>query len=222
MFGIDDSGLSREDSALPELVLHEMAWPAWFALKEAAANEGIALAPASSYRSFQRQLGIWNAKARGERPVLNSHGEPLDGADLSPKELVFAILRWSALPGLSRHHWGTDLDVIDQNCIAPGYKVQLTVAETCADGPFVKLHRWLDGYLGDAACGFVRPYANDQGGVAPEPWHLSCSRVAAVFEQGLDQETARKVIEQSAADIALSDIILDHFEEIYRRYIHIW
>ena len=41
-------------------------------------------------------------------------------AQLSPAERIEAILRWSALPGASRHHWGTDLDLIDAHAIQPG------------------------------------------------------------------------------------------------------
>ena len=39
-------------------------------------------------------------------------------AHLSPLEQLQAILRFSALPGTSRHHWGTDLDVYDAAVIA--------------------------------------------------------------------------------------------------------
>jgi len=52
-----------------------------------------------------RQAEIWNAKAAGLRPVLDANEQPIDTGTLSERELVFAILRWSALPGASRHHW---------------------------------------------------------------------------------------------------------------------
>ena len=33
-----------------------------------------------------------------------------------------AILLWSALPGASRHHWGTDFDVFDRAAVPPDYR----------------------------------------------------------------------------------------------------
>ena len=38
-------------------------------------------------------------------------------------------MRWSAIPGSSRHHWGTDLDVYDAAAVTPDYQVQLTPQE---------------------------------------------------------------------------------------------
>ncbi|NIM47861.1 MAG: D-alanyl-D-alanine carboxypeptidase family protein, partial [Gemmatimonadales bacterium] len=83
-------------------------------------------------------------------------------------------LRWSALPGASRHHWGTDLDVYDLAARPEGYEVELIPEEVDAGGMFGPLHEWLDGRIAaDAAFGFFRPYERDRQGVAPERWHLS-------------------------------------------------
>ena len=41
-------------------------------------------------------------------------------APLAPDALIETILLWSALPGGSRHHWGTDVDVFDAAAVAPG------------------------------------------------------------------------------------------------------
>ena len=69
----------------------------------------------SSFRDFARQLQIWNGKFSGERPMFDAGGRPARRGALSPRERIDAILLWSALPGASRHHWGTDLDLIDRN-----------------------------------------------------------------------------------------------------------
>ena len=82
-------------------------------LKREARTAGFDLQILSGYRSFEQQLSIWNRKASGKLAVLDSDAVALDVEALSKRELVFAILRWSALPGASRHHWGTDLDVYD-------------------------------------------------------------------------------------------------------------
>jgi LAS superfamily LD-carboxypeptidase LdcB len=191
---------------------------AFLSLAAAAREAGIELAIASAHRNLQRQLSIWNAKACGQRPVLDQSGVALDVATLSERELVFAILRWSALPGTSRHHWGTDLDVYDAAATAIDYKVQLTPAETCEGGVFARLHAWLDERIAQgAACGFYRPYAVDLGGVAPEPWHLSYAPEALLFEQLVSPEPYYAWLAQQP--LALRHVVLAHFEEIYARFI---
>ena len=95
--------------------LHQSIVEDFLNLQLAAKGAGFKLEIASSFRSFERQLKIWNTKAKGERDLLSPLGEKLDSTKLSPMEVLFAILRWSAIPGFSRHHWGTDLDIYDQN-----------------------------------------------------------------------------------------------------------
>jgi LAS superfamily LD-carboxypeptidase LdcB len=93
---------------------------------------------------------------------------------LSPEQQLHAILRFSAIPGTSRHHWGTDLDVYDAEAVPPGYQVLLSMEEVAAGGPFDPLHCWLDARMAAGEShGFYRPYDTDRGGVAPERWHLS-------------------------------------------------
>ena len=84
---------------------------------------------------------LWNRKWRGERPLLDAAGRPLDPATLDDAERMDAILCWSAIPGGSRHHWGTDVDVIDAAAMPDGYQVQLVAAEYAADGVFARSRR---------------------------------------------------------------------------------
>jgi LAS superfamily LD-carboxypeptidase LdcB len=186
-------------------------------LAERAASAGFILKVASSYRSFDRQLLIWNNKARGLRPVLNDAGDVIDINLLSERDKVFAILRWSALPGASRHHWGTDIDVYGGVHIDPEYQLQLTVAETQGDGPFAEFHRWLDDELAQGNSDFFRPYAQDRGGIAPEPWHLSYAPLATIFSRQLTQDLLREQLAQT--DVELKQTLLDNLDEIYQRFI---
>ena len=71
-------------------------------LRAAAAAAKIDLVAASSFRTFERQLTIWNGKFRGERPVYDAAGAPLAILEMTPGERVDAILLWSAVPGASR------------------------------------------------------------------------------------------------------------------------
>ncbi|MET0355487.1 MAG: M15 family metallopeptidase, partial [Cellvibrio sp.] len=132
---------------------------------DSAKNAGFDLRVASGFRSFERQLHIWNSKANGIRPVLDETGNTININMLNDDEKVFAILQWSALPGASRHHWGTDIDVYDASRMAPGYELQLTLAETEDGGPFAEFHLWLTQEL-EQGSDFYRPYVPGVGGIS--------------------------------------------------------
>ena len=201
----------------PGYFLHEQVLEPYLELVELAAKSGLALRLASAYRSFDRQLDIWNAKACGQRPVLDDAGCAIALTDLSELDKVYALLRWSALPGASRHHWGSDVDVWDASVVGIDYRPRLLAEEYMDDGVFSRLSQWLDELLVGATSGFYRPYARDRQGVGPEPWHLSYRPVAESFERRRNQDLLREVLEQ--ADILLKETILDNFDEIYQRFV---
>ncbi|WP_245929309.1 M15 family metallopeptidase [Agarilytica rhodophyticola] len=206
------------DSKSCEKPIHFELVSALRELQAQAEKNGFDLRIASGYRSFEQQLQIWNAKASGLRDVLDKNENALDITQLNPKELMFAILRWSALPGTSRHHWGTDFDVYDAAAIDDGYQLQLTVSETQKGGPFEAFYCWLDNILSQPAMSFFRPYTlNSQLEVAPEPWHLSYRPTAHLFQQELTIELVSDVIKNS--EIALKTVILDNLEEIFQRFV---
>jgi LAS superfamily LD-carboxypeptidase LdcB len=134
---------------------------------------------------------------------------------LDDAERVRAILIWSALPGASRHHWGTDFDVIDRAAVAPDYRPQLTVEEFTGTGPFVRLNEWLAANL--ANHGFFRPYTTDRGGVRPEPWHLSYAPVSGPALQALTLEVLTDAVEGSGLEGR--EIVLEQLPAIYDKYV---
>jgi LAS superfamily LD-carboxypeptidase LdcB len=180
------------DLSDPRCSLHKEVVRPFLAMRAAAAADGIDLVAFSSFRDFERQLAIWNGKFRGERPLQDRAGKPLDAASMSPADKVQAILWWSALPGASRHHWGTDFDVLDGKALPYGYQLQVIPAEYLPGGPFERLTRWLDEHM--HAFGFFRPYTTDRGGVQPEPWHLSHAKVAARAQRDLSLEALKRVL----------------------------
>lgn len=199
----------------PPCTLHDEVVGPLLAMRAAAAADGIDLVPFSSFRDFDRQLAIWNGKFRGERPMQDRAGKPLDALALTPAERVAAILWWSALPGTSRHHWGTDVDVMDAGAVPKGYRLQVVPAEYAAGGPFAKLTTWLDQHM--HAYGFFRPYATDRGGVSPEPWHLSYAPVAGRALAALTPERLRTVL--AAADIEGKEAVLEALPGNFARYV---
>ena len=113
----------------PRCALHYEVVAAFLAMRDAAQAHGIDLQAVSSFRDFDRQVMLWNRKWQGERPLYDRSGGLLEPGALSERQLVDAILCWSAIPGGSRHHWGTDIDVVDAAAMQPGYQVQLVPAE---------------------------------------------------------------------------------------------
>ena len=212
------TGRSRDhlsEVAEPRCSLHREVVGSFLAMRAAAAADGLDLVAFSSFRDFDRQLAIWNGKFRGEREMQDRAGRRLDPRALSPGERVDAILWWSALPGASRHHWGTDFDVMDLAAAPPGYRIQVVPAEYRAGGPFHRLTTWLDGHM--HAFGFFRPYTTDRGGVSPEAWHLSHAPVAARAQRALSVHGLREVL--AASEIEGKEVVLESLEENFRRYV---
>ncbi|HLS82523.1 MAG TPA: M15 family metallopeptidase [Steroidobacter sp.] len=199
----------------PACALHYEAAASWLAMREAAAADGVDLRPCSSFRDFNTQVAIWNAKWRGERPLYDRAGRLLDRASLDEDRLLEAILCWSSIPGGSRHHWGSDVDVFDAAAAPPGYRLQLAGAEYAPDGVFARLTAWLDEHM--RRFGFFRPYRTDRGGVAPEPWHLSYAPVSGPALEALSLSLLRQVIE--ASDIDGKSVVLARLPEIYTRFL---
>jgi len=199
------------------LLVHKQAVAPLLDLQNAAQEAGFELRLCSGFRSFERQLQIWNGKVSGMRPVMDPFGNPIDIKNLSPWRKIQAILRWSALPGTSRHHWGTDFDIYDAKAMPEGYQIQLIPEEVQGAGLFAPMHNWLDSYLSSAQTEFYRPYDIDTGGIAPERWHISHRSLASQYYSLLDAELIAKRLRDS--DLLLLDVVLEHLDKIMHRYI---
>ena len=195
--------------------LHPEAATAFLGLRAAAMQSDIDLVPVSTFRTFQHQLTIWNDKFNGRRPLLDADGRALDSAALSEAERVRAILLWSALPGASRHHWGTELDVIDRAGLPQGARAQLIPLEYSPGGVFEKLGAWLPGHCEDY--GFFLPYDRDRGGVRPEPWHLSFAPVSSRALPALTVEVLAAALED--AGLSGAGVVRRELHAIHTRYV---
>jgi LAS superfamily LD-carboxypeptidase LdcB len=199
----------------PYCTLHYEVVAAFLSMRDAAAYDGIDLVARSSFRDFDTQVGIWNRKWSGERPLYDRKGQLLERARLSDNETLDAILYWSAIPGGSRHHWGSDIDVIDAAAVPKDYEVQLVPDEYARDGIFANLTHWLDANM--KRFGFFRPYRTERGGVSPEPWHLSYAPVSLPALESFSLSMLRQVIETSA--ISGKAHVLARLPEIYTRFM---
>ena len=183
-------------------------------MQQAAKNDGIVLSVCSGFRSFTRQAQIWNDKATGKRPLFNSDNQRVHFTDYSKSKLVDLILTWSALPGCSRHHWGTDIDVFDSKNISKN-DLKLTDTEYAKNGPCHALYLWLLQHSADF--GFFFPFQKDMSGVSPEPWHLSYHPESSLFLSQFNQFELTKILKQN--DIKLFREINERIKQIIGIYV---
>lgn len=210
LYGLDASALVEFES----LLLQSDTATAFAAMRTAAQKDGIQLAICSAYRSFDKQLSIWNAKATGKRQLLDLQHQPIDFMSLSSQQIIDSILLWSALPGTSRHHWGTDIDVYDANNINRD-NLQLVAKEYQAGGPCHSLYLWL---LQNAQqFGFYFPFQHGKSGVSTEEWHLSYFPIASGYTSLFCGQDLAKVLDN--AEFELKQPTLTQLDKLVSHYV---
>lgn len=194
------------------------ATKAFLAMQKAAAGAGFKLMPASSFRDFARQQSIWNEKFAGTRTVNDADNRPLDVSVLSEAQRCQAILRWSALPGASRHHWGTEVDYYDPFRLPADTSLQLEPREYEEGGYFAALSAWLTENM--AQFDFYLPFTQKKtGGVAYEPWHISYWPLSYEAEQLYTVDTLEQVL--NTQEIAGKTWLLANLDSIYQHYVRL-
>ncbi len=189
---------------------------AFLQLQQAAKQAGFNLQPASTYRDFERQKLIWNAKFNGERKVHDDNGFALDLTCLDDWQKCQAMLRWSATPGASRHHWGTEIDIFDPDLLPEGQKLMLEPWEYETGGYFQRLTNWL--LVNAEQFGFYFPFMEDHGKqIGLEPWHISYFPIAEQYERLLSPEILQ--IAWEGEDVAGKDSLSQHINDVFKDYI---
>ncbi len=146
--------------------LRKPAHDAFLEMKKAAYSDGIDIKIVSSYRDFYRQEAIWEGKY--QRYTEEDGMKPIDAID--------KIIEYSTIPGTSRHHWGTDIDIID------GYRKTegdvLVPEKFESGGPFEDFKKWMDE--NSKKFDFYLVYTNDpkRRGFKYEPWHYSYAPIS--------------------------------------------
>jgi len=147
-------------------LLHQETYAHFEAMHAAALADGVELIMVSATRNFKRQKQIWEAKWNGQRKIEN--GKKANVAYPNPTDRARAILRYSSMPGTSRHHWGTDIDLNALN------------NEFFAAGKGKKIYAWLTA--NGAKFGFCQPYTPKgdarPNGYEEERWHWSYLPIA--------------------------------------------
>ncbi|WP_397363591.1 M15 family metallopeptidase [Olleya sp. R77988] len=148
--------------------LREAAHLAFKKMQTAAAKDGIHIGAVSSYRNFNHQKRIWERKykrnkAKGLADTIN----------------IKKIIEYSTIPGTSRHHWGTDIDIYQTNVRQP--KNVLLPQNFHGNGAYCKLKEWMDTHA--STYGFYLVYTDNANrkGFKYEPWHYSFKPLSAPY-----------------------------------------
>lgn len=163
-FVIIDSKYADRDDRL----MYSYAYEAFQNMWNAANSDGVELKIISATRNFDYQKGIWERKWNGQTKV---EGRALP--EWIPNPLVRAkkILEYSSMPGTSRHHWGTDIDL---NAFENSYFEK---------GKGLKEYEWLRKNA--VTYGFCQPYTakgvKRPTGYNEEKWHWSYIPSAKIF-----------------------------------------
>jgi LAS superfamily LD-carboxypeptidase LdcB len=212
----DNTKKPKQASSKQNIGIHQQMCAAFEALQLSAHTAGLELEIASGFRSFDRQLKIWNNKFTGYTAIKKANGETLNIDGLSELEIIEGILLYSALPGASRHHWGSDIDVYAPNLLASGESLQLEPWEYQQSGPMAQLSTWLIQHA--AEFGFYLPYDCYRGGIAAEPWHLSFAPLAKQYQTVFNLQALQECLINT--NIAGKMNIIDNLPEITKRYIN--
>ena len=141
---IDDEYTSKSD-----IYLRKEAYKAFKNMYWDAKKCGIELQIKSATRNFNYQKGIWERKFK--RPKYKGWDEI---------EIVKDIMKYSSMPGTSRHHWGTDIDL---NALENSY---------FEHGEGKRTYEWLRDF--GTEYGFYQVYTSKEDGRAgyeEEKWH---------------------------------------------------
>jgi D-alanyl-D-alanine carboxypeptidase len=111
----------------------------------------------SATRSYSYQEGIWQRKWENLQKLYHN-----------PSKIAQEILKYSSMPGTSRHHWGSDFDIIT---------VSSSYFKT-AKG--IKVYRWLKENM--AHYGFCQPFNEGRNrGYFKEEWHWSYKPLSSLL-----------------------------------------
>ena len=133
-----------------------------------AKKEGVEIEIVSGYRSYQKQKDIWN----------NKYNKNFENGILGIKN-INRIIQYSTLPGTSRHHWGTDIDIIDKRFVPKG---DLLIEKNYAEnGIYSQLFSWMR--KNSKKYGFYLVYDDSpkRKGFKFEPWHYSYKPLSVIF-----------------------------------------
>ena len=196
LIGMDNSRIVSDT-----ILLEKETYSAFIKMKDAAEKDGIVIKLVSGFRDFYRQQMIWNNKYR---KFTNEFS--LDGPTA-----IKEIIRFSTIPGTSRHHWGTEIDIIDKNF--QNEKDLLISKKYEEGGIFNSLKKWMD--KNSKRFGFYIVYDDDSNrpGFEYEPWHYTYKPVSDLYQREFLKLDLKSII--SKTKVEGKEFINDEFIKKY-------
>ena len=196
LIGMDDSRIVSDT-----ILLEKETYSAFIKMKDAAEKDGIIIKLVSGFRDFYRQQMIWNNKYK---KFTNEFS--LDGPTA-----IKEIIRFSTIPGTSRHHWGTEIDIIDKNF--ENEKDLLISKKYEEGGIFNSLKKWMD--KNSKRFGFYIVYDDDSNrqGFEYEPWHYTYKPVSDLYQAEFLKLDLKSII--SKTRVEGKEFINDEFIKKY-------
>lgn len=194
LLGLDrPPGLEKDPESGQWAIAEVLA--AYRALQREGEAVGWKIVIVSGYRSYTNQRFLWNKKFH----IL------WDEAELDEEHCVRDVFEYTTLPGLSRHHWGTELDLGEYHI---KHRAQVPVG---SERPKMEdFYAWLDANA--PRFGFCKVYKGVFGAIQEEPWHWSYRRYASRFEKQCDK--LRDFSELPRKGVEGWDWIWPHFAEL--------
>ncbi|MBS3155243.1 M15 family metallopeptidase [Candidatus Woesearchaeota archaeon] len=145
--------------------LRRIVSEAFSEMKLEAEKDKIKLYPTSSYRDFNKQSQMWNREYESNIKENLSHDQ-----------LIKKTLKYYSIPGTSRHHWGTDIDVVDSSKV--NENLPKLNPKQFEGGIFKELNKWIKENAN--RFGFYIVYDNNpkRDGFEYEPWHISYAELS--------------------------------------------
>ena len=196
LIGMDDSRIVSDT-----ILLEKETYSAFIKMKDAAEKDGIIIKLVSGFRDFNRQQMIWNNKYK---KFTNEFS--LDGPTA-----IKEIIRFSTIPGTSRHHWGTEIDIIDKNF--ENEKDLLISKKYEEGGIFNSLKKWMD--KNSKRFGFYIVYDDDSNrpGFEYEPWHYTYKPISDLYQREFLKLNLKSII--SKTKVEGKEFINDEFIKKY-------
>ena len=144
------------------IFLLQPVYEAYKKMYEAALADGVKLIITSGHRTFVEQIYEWELRWNNPRTETVFANEA---------EKAKFVLQYRAMPGTTRHHWGTDIDL-------NSFETAYLRTETG-----IKVYEWLNKNA--ATYGFYQPYTQldekRSTGYQEEKWHWSYKPLARLM-----------------------------------------
>ncbi|HXL73518.1 MAG TPA: D-alanyl-D-alanine carboxypeptidase family protein [bacterium] len=170
---------------------------AFWRFKKQAKTDGWNLILVSAYRSYRDQRRVWN----------QSDDSYLQRGATNQKKRVEAVMSLVSVPGLSRHHWGTELDISEASI-----RGKLVNVEPDTPERVLKFYAWMQKNA--PQYGFCQVYLGQNGSVHNEPWHWSFLPYSKTYQkQFMAIKNFKRIFDVNVEDV---DYLMKNFNRILK------